>query len=194
MSLHPLVEAAADGRLPDWSRAGKRRRAHMERVAALLEEWAAGWGLPRVEVRRWQALGRLHDVLRDADPDSLRRKLGEEWAGLPDSLLHGPAGARRLEKEGVSDAPFLLAVAYHTVGHPELDRMGRALFAADFLEPGRTFLPEWRGALRDRMLSDMDGVVSEVARVRMERLAAKGNPIRPESRAFLARLTEGMPA
>ena len=37
-------------------------------------------------------------------------------ANLPARVLHGPAAAVRLRAEGVDDEPFLLAVAFHTIG------------------------------------------------------------------------------
>src|SRR5690606_17933318 len=117
---HPLLEAAADGDLPPWAEAGKARREHVARVAELLDGWARAEGIPREERRRWRAAGILHAVLREAAPTDLRRDLPPEWRDLPDSLLHGPAGAVRLRDAGVRDAEFLHAIAYHTVGHPRL--------------------------------------------------------------------------
>ena len=75
--LHPWVAAAATGVLPDWAVARKKRRAHMARVAELLREWGeVRCDHPR-DVERWTAVGYLHDVLRDADPDDLRAGLGD---------------------------------------------------------------------------------------------------------------------
>jgi len=71
-SPHPPVSAAAAGRLPRWAAAGEERRAHMARVAALLEAWARDLGLGNRDILRWRAAGYLHDALRDASP----RRLG----------------------------------------------------------------------------------------------------------------------
>ena len=38
--MHPIVERAARGELPDWASASKKRRAHMSRVAGLMGKWA----------------------------------------------------------------------------------------------------------------------------------------------------------
>ena len=97
----------------------------MERVAALMEEWASDWNLGQDDRARWKAAGLLHDALRDADPVELRPLVPPELEDLPGALLHGPAAARLLEEDGVTDRPLLLSVAYHTLGHPELDRLGR---------------------------------------------------------------------
>jgi HD superfamily phosphohydrolase YqeK len=81
--------------------------------------------------------------------------------------LHGPAAAERLREEGVADEELLAAVAYHTIGDPSFGQLGRALYAADFLEPGRTFRAEWRAELRERVPAELDAVVLEVARARV---------------------------
>ena len=118
MSLHPLVVAAAEGTLPPWSRANPERIEHMGRVAELLGEWAVERGLTEEDVLRWRAAGFLHDALREADPEEIRRLLPTELSELPDYMVHGPAAASRLRREGVFDEPFLRAIAYHTIGTP----------------------------------------------------------------------------
>ena len=109
----------------------------------------------------------------------------DEFAELPGKLLHGPAAAGRLAREGVGDDGVLRAVAFHTLGHPDLDSAGVALYAADFLEPGRAVRAEWRASLRERMPDEMDDVAFEVARARTEHLRGVGGSVRPETAAFL---------
>jgi HD superfamily phosphohydrolase YqeK len=163
----------------------------MERVTALLDGWASDAGLDPAERVRWRALGMLHDALKDEAPAVLRAEIETRFGDLPDPVLHGPAAAERLRAEGVRDEPFLLALAYHTLGHPDLDRAGRALYAADFLEPGRRLRNEWRAGLRARMPDDPEGVLREIVRARMVHLLDEGRPVRPETLAFWNRLTEG---
>lgn len=179
--LHPVLSAAAKGELPVWAEVGKTRRRHLERVADLMGKWARRDGQSGAERRRWIALGFLHDALRDADPAALRGWLAEPWTELPDAVLHGPAAAERLRSEGVDDEHFLTAVAYHTFGHPAFDRAGRALFAADFLEPGRDPSDDWRAALRARMPGALDDVVREILVRRLRHLLKRGRPVRPET-------------
>lgn len=190
MSAGALIENAASGVLPSWSVAGPERREHMARVAALMDEWAARLGLPAPERVRWRAAGWLHDALRDADPGTLRA-LVPDPADLPDPLLHGPAAAARLAAEGVTDRELTEAVAYHTLGHPGLGRLGRALYLADFLEPGRTFEPVWRASLRARLPEALDAVLIEVAAARLGHLIRAGRAIRPETFAFWNSLVAG---
>lgn len=63
-----------------------------------------------------------------------------------------------------------------------------ALYAADFLEPGREVRAEWRASLRGRMPGEMDDVALEVASARTEHLRGISGSVRPETAAFLAQL------
>lgn len=178
--LHPLVAAAADrGELPEWAECAPGRRRHVGRVAALLDEWAGDLGLGERDRRRWRAAGVLHDALRDAPEEELRS--GEGLPDWPPPLLHAPACAARLRREGVHDRGLLLAVGHHPVGHPDFDRLGDHLYMADYLEPGRAFAEERRAALRGRMPGHREEVLIEVARDRLRHLLDRGAPILEES-------------
>ncbi len=87
------------------------------------------------------------------------------------------------------DEGILKAITYHTVGHPELDDAGRAVFLADFLEPGRTFDPLGRAAWRARMPRDMTAVLREVLAARMRHMIHSQRPIRSETLAFWNQIT-----
>ncbi|MHB1194526.1 MAG: HD domain-containing protein [Longimicrobiales bacterium] len=184
MSAHPIVERAARGELPAWAEASESRRAHMARVAALMGSWSEEMELPEPERVRWAAVAWLHDALRDAEPDTLRSRVPPAMSGLPGPLLHGPAVAERLRQEGVADGEILGALAYHTLGHPELGTLGQALYAADFLEAGRDLLNDWRATLRARMPEELADVVRELLAARIVHLVERGSPMRPETVAF----------
>lgn len=188
MSLHPAVEGGARGELPSWAEATPRRREHMARVASLLDAWAGALRLPEEERIRWRAAAWLHDALRNADEAALRSRVPPAMALLPGPLLHGPAAAERLRVDGVADGELLHAIAYHTLGHPELTRLGLALYAADFLEPGRDLLNEWREHLRERMPADLHAVVREILAARIVHLVGRGSPLRAETVAFWNRM------
>jgi 2-amino-4-hydroxy-6-hydroxymethyldihydropteridine diphosphokinase len=157
---------------------------HMARVAELLDSWAEAQGLAAQERERWRAAGYLHDSLRDATPESLRAQLRGETSDWPDSVLHGPVAAQRLRDAGVADELLLTAIAYHTVGDASFGPLGRALYAADFLEPGRTFLAEERAALRARTPGALDEVALEVARLRITQLVSRRAPLHPRTVAL----------
>lgn len=152
----------------------------MERVATVMEEWAGAFGLPDSERRRWRVAGLMHDALRDAEPETLRPVVEERFRQLPGSFLHGPAAAARLCADGVDDAEVLDAIRFHTIGSDALGLLGRALMAADFLEPGRKRDAAWRAELRERLPVDPDGVLTEVVRARLVNSLEEGETIRPE--------------
>lgn len=165
--------------LPAWAQVTDRRRAHIARVTALLDEWASALGLDDDERRLWHDAGRLHDALRDA-PEPLLRELTGDPA-LPARMLHGPAAAALLEREGERRAELLAAIRWHTVGHPEWTRVGRALYMADFLEPGRPFAQADRAFLARHVPHDFAGVFRQVVRTRIEWALREGKALYPET-------------
>lgn len=168
--------------LPAWAQVGEKRRAHVARVTSLLDRWAAEMSLPPDDARAWHDAGRWHDALRDAPEDELRGLLrGTAFERSPAGVLHGPAAAARLEQGGETRERVLLAVRWHTVGNAAWDRTGRALFMADFLEPGRGFMREDRAFLASHLPRDFDGVFRQVVRMRLEWTLREGKPLFPES-------------
>ncbi|MEP6571868.1 MAG: HD domain-containing protein [Gemmatimonadota bacterium] len=161
--------------LPSWAVISPERIAHVERVAGLVADWAERMGVPDSERNRWLRAVWLHDALRDATPEELER-LAPSSTG-PGALKHGPASAASAKAGGEIDRGVLDAVRYHTVGLAEWDMVGRVLYCADYLEPGRKFDREVRAALAERFPSDSGGVLREVARARVGRLIASGWPL-----------------
>jgi HD superfamily phosphohydrolase YqeK len=188
--VHDLARDAAAGALPDWAVVGEERLAHIHRVAALMDEWAVALRLDDAERARWRAAAWLHDALRDAADEELRPIVPASLRLLPTPLLHGPAVARRLADEGVHDAALLRAVACHTLGSAEFDLLGRALYAADYLEPGRSFRAGERAAQRARMPHQLNDVLIEIVRARLTHLLDSGSAIRPETLGFWNQLVD----
>jgi HD superfamily phosphohydrolase YqeK len=158
--------------LPVWAAVTPERLQHIQRVAELVAAWAERLGIPDSERNRWLKAVWLHDALRDAPMEELTR-----WAPSapgPAALRHGPASASRAKAEGETDRGLLDAVRYHSVGLAEWDMVGRALYCADFLEPGREMNLDQRAELASRFPSDPQGVLFEVARMRMLHLVQSG--------------------
>ena len=156
--------------LPPWAVVAAPRRAHIERVAALLASWADALGVDRTERSRWSRAAWLHDALRDAP-------------GI-DELEHGPAAADRAAAKGETDVGVLEAVRYHSLGYASWDRVGQLLYLADYLEPGRRFDGAMRRTLAQRVPSDCDAVLREVARARIERVLRSGWALHPTTVTF----------
>jgi HD superfamily phosphohydrolase YqeK len=161
--------------LPEWAVVTPERVGHIQRVAELAADWAEKIGVPDSERHRWLRAVWLHDALRDASPDIVAR-----WAaGVsgPPELHHGPASAARARAEGETDRGVLDAVRYHSLGLAEWDMVGRILYCADYLEPGRGFDKERRAELAELLPQDPQVVLREVARSRLVHIVNSGWPI-----------------
>ena len=182
-------EAWAAGALPSWARISTARYDHVARVAALMDRWAAALGLDEPERVRWRTAGWMHDALRDAPPASIRADIADEdLRALPGEFLHGPAAADRMARDGFEDVEVLDAIRYHTLGDPALGRLGLALIAADFLEPGRFRQPAERAAQRARLPLSFDEVILDVIREKLTRALYRDHPLRTEMVALWNRL------
>jgi len=155
------------------------RLAHIDRVTALLQQWATAMQLPDNERLAWCDAGRWHDALRDASEADLRALTGDHRR--PAKLLHGQAAAISLIADGEQRPEVLDAVRWHTTGNAEWQRTGRALYMADYLEPGRPFTREERGFFARQVPSDFDGVFREVVRHRLTWAVREGQALFDET-------------
>jgi HD superfamily phosphohydrolase YqeK len=174
------MSEAVDGvPLPEWAQASEKRRKHIRRVMALLAQWVEQLGLPHDEASRWMSAGLLHDALRDA-PEPMLRALTGEGTRAPE-LLHGPAAAVRAEQEGERRQDVLNAIRYHTVGWAAWERTGKALYLADFLEPGREVLVSEREFLASQVPKDFEAAFRQCVRLRIEWALSQGGELFPET-------------
>jgi 2-amino-4-hydroxy-6-hydroxymethyldihydropteridine diphosphokinase len=169
--------------LPAWACVSDKRRGHIARVTELLDEWARALRLTPDDARAWHDAGRLHDALRDAPEDQLRALAGDP-AGYTTEMLHGPAAAARLAADGETRQELLDAIRYHTVGNPSWGRLGRALYMADYLEPGRKFSRADRVYLASQVPHDFDATFRQVLRARLEWSLREGMRLFPEAVAL----------
>jgi HD superfamily phosphohydrolase YqeK len=158
--------------LPAWAQVSTERRAHIARVVKLLTSWADDMAVEARERDRWLRAGWLHDALRDA--------------ALGDARAHGPAAADRAAAAGEHDRGVLDAVRYHTIGWADWDDVGRMLYLADYLEPGRD--GSTADADRDKLArwvpTQRDAVLREVARRRIDWILRSGWALPAETVAF----------
>jgi HD superfamily phosphohydrolase YqeK len=168
--------------LPEWAVVSPERLEHIERVAQLASRWSEQLGVPDSERHRWLRAVWLHDALRDARAEELA-----QWAADtpgPPELRHGPASAARARAEGEDDRGVLDAVRYHSLGLAEWDMVGRILYCADYLDPGRTFDRKHRAELAARLPAEPAAVLREVARSRLLYIVQSGWPILDPTRRF----------
>jgi 2-amino-4-hydroxy-6-hydroxymethyldihydropteridine diphosphokinase len=156
--------------LPEWAQVTAERRGHIERVVALLNRWADAMHIDAKERNRWLRAGWLHDALRDAP--------------VGDPFAHGPAAADRAAATGERDHGVLDAVRYHTVGSADWDDVGRMLYLADFLEPGRPYDRAGGAELARRVPAERDAVLRQVARRRIEWVLGSGWPLPADTVGF----------
>jgi HD superfamily phosphohydrolase YqeK len=161
--------------LPTWAVVSPDRLAHIERVVALVCAWADAIAVPESERGRWLRAAWLHDALRDAPVEELERWAPAEQG--PAELRHGPASAARAAADGEVDRGVLDAVRFHSLGFAGWDMVGRVLYCADFLEPGRRFDPDGRAELARRFPAAPAEVVLEVARRRLLHIVRSGWPL-----------------
>jgi HD superfamily phosphohydrolase YqeK len=132
-------------------------------------------GVSQRERHRWLAAVWLHDALRDA-----RLKRG---------TTHGAAAADRAARDGETDRGVLDAVRYHSLGYAGWDDVGRMLYLADYLEPGRKRRAKEREKLARRVPDERDRVLREVVAQQMRARLRAGRPIHPLTLEFWNSLT-----
>jgi HD superfamily phosphohydrolase YqeK len=165
--------------LPSWSQVSDKRVAHIERVTELLADWATAMQIGHHEAQAFIDAGRLHDSMRDASEEILRDITGDRHS--PVGLLHGPAAATVLEREGETRRELLNAIRYHTVGSAGWGIVGKALYMADYLEPGRKFSRQDRRFLSALVPKAFDSIFRQVVRLRLEWSVREGYPIFPDT-------------
>lgn len=169
--------------LPEWARVTERRLEHIVRVTELLDDWATALRLSPDDARAWHDAGRYHDALRDAPESELRRLAGDPPEYTLE-MLHGPAAAARLAADGETRRELLDAIRYHTVGSAQWGRLGRALYMADYLEPGRKFSRADRAYLASQVPHDFEATFRQVLRNRLEWSLREGMRLFPEAVAL----------
>lgn len=129
---HLLDEAKA--------RLSARRFAHVEGVVNTAGALAAKY---RISVEKARIAAALHDIHREKQASELKMLAAEVGAMLPgeDALTwHGPVTAARMAMDfQIDDDEIAEAVAWHTIGHPEMGPLAQVLYVADAIEPGRNY-------------------------------------------------------
>lgn len=117
-----------------------------------------------------------HDICREYPLENLKHITGKDHDHP--IMLHGEAGAIILERDFFIDNNSVLnAVRHHTSGSPGLDKIGKIIYAADFMEEGRTHISSDE---RERLFSlELDDMVLSIARSMRNNLLEKGKTPEP---------------
>jgi predicted HD superfamily hydrolase involved in NAD metabolism len=112
---------------------------------------------------------------------------------LNKKLIHAKAGMCLAEHEyGITDRYILDAIRYHTTGRPDMTRLDKIIFTADYIEPNRRPLPEL-DIIRKEALSDLDKAVHHILYNTLTYLESQddeADPMTCETYNFYHRLRE----
>ncbi len=173
------------------SRLSAARYAHSLSTAALARKLCVRF---HVNADKGYVCGLAHDAAREAPAEEIMRLCGLD--GLPFAqeevnnpiLLHGRASAMLVnESTGFADPEVLQAIRDHVTGRPSMGTLSRILFAADFLEEGREFLPP--GFARRTLTLDLDAMTLAVLDGKIQYIRAESKPVAQSSLNLFEELT-----
>ena len=118
-----------------------------------------------LNVDRAAMAGLLHDCAKYMTDDELIEKCTKYGIECSETelrngyLLHAKLGAYlSKEKYGIEDEEICSAVRYHTTGKPAMSVLEAIVFTADYIEPGRKVLSNFK-LIRSMAFVDLDEAV-----------------------------------
>lgn len=139
-----------------------KRFDHTIGVSYTAAAMAMRYGL---NVDRAAMSGLLHDCAKYMTDDELIEKCTKNGIECSETelrngyLLHAKLGAYlSKEKYGIEDEEICSAVRYHTTGKPAMSVLEAIVFTADYIEPGRKVLPNFK-LIRSMAFVDLDEAV-----------------------------------
>ncbi len=138
------------------------RFAHTQGVVAEAVRLAEKYGADPVkaEIAAW-----FHDTFKPAG-----------------ALEHGPLAAEKIQEYfGITDPDILNALRYHTTGRAGMSRLEMVLYAADCIEPGRTYPQAEKYRAIEREAPDLEHACCEMIRGSVAFVKMKGLVVDPKS-------------
>ncbi len=121
-----------------------------------------------VDVKQAKLAGMLHDCAKCMDNDKkvkICEKNSIEISAVEQEnpfLLHAKVGRHLAQtKYGVEDLDVLQAILYHTTGRPEMSKLEKIIYIADYIEPGRKPLPNLP-IIRKLAFVDLDAALVQI--------------------------------
>ncbi len=184
-----LVQSLAD---EAEARLSPQRFMHVLGVTHVAVDLAMRHGL---NACRAAQAGLLHDISKEIAPEKLQSELRDSGVEIdPEdldcpSIWHGIHAAqvevRRLGLAGTPDAEELAeAVALHSTADAGMGPLAKALFVADFTEPGRGI--KGSDELRRRAGDDLDAGYRRCLEIKCEYIAGRGMKLSPRAQRALA--------
>ncbi len=86
-----------------------------------------------------------HDIAKELSLEEMIELVGDEYREDIDgmyskNILHGYAGAKYLENNGINDLEILSAIRFHTTGKVNMTDIEKIVYISDKIEMGRTYL------------------------------------------------------
>lgn len=172
--------------------AGKRLE-HSISVASLAASMGKVFGL---DTEALYIAGVLHDIAKTLE-QSKQRELALRWYSRhPDSgwsetpaLWHALAAAEILVTEyGFTESEILQAILRHTTGERGMSRFDECLYAADFLDPVRSF--EGQASVWPLIKRDFDAGLFEMCRQTIQSVLTRGLKLDTASVGYYNELLE----
>ena len=122
-----------------------KRAAHSLAVAEVTDSMAPFFGLDRGETELLHRAALLHDLTKEMPLNEQIESLAKSGVSpteddlLADETLHALSGAIKAKEEFGLPEPFCDAIRRHTTGARVMTLYDKMLFAADYIEPNRTY-------------------------------------------------------
>lgn len=162
------------------------RYAHSVRVAEYARHLANEYKEEGVSPALAYFTGLAHDICKKYSDEELVKLVEADGLGIDEvektrlNLLHGRAAAAVLRKKfGINDESVLKAVAFHTFGYEGIDALGKIIYIADKIEPGRPNTENFRKMIKSVSLNEL---MLAVLDWNLDYIEKKGASIHPETK------------
>ena len=120
------------------------------------------------DILKAQIAGLLHDCAKCLKDEKILNICKKENMSISEIerrnpyLLHAKAGAvLAKEKYNIDDEDIINAIYNHTTGRPEMSRLEKIIFIADYMEPGRKSAPNL-ALIRKMAFEDLDSTLCKI--------------------------------
>lgn len=126
------------------------RYTHSLRVKETIIMLANKFSKDQIDKKKAELVALAHDILKEMGSDDMRLFIKENKIPFVHTieknnvnLMHGKAAAMLLKNRfGIKDKDVFDAIYNHVLGAYPLCKLGKALFVADYTEPGRTHVSQ----------------------------------------------------
>ena len=181
-----------DLRACSYSMIRAKRIPHVRGCEQEAVKLAIRWGENEDDAR---AAAILHDCTKYLDLEeqlSLCEKYGiilDDLEKVAVKLLHSKTGAAIARYEYGMPDRVCEAICWHTTGKPDMTKLEKILYIADYMEPTRDF--DGVEKLRALVYKDLDAAVRLGLEMSVEELTERGVPVHPNTAEALRFLTKG---